>query len=418
MKQKLLNYVEENKEHLFRILCDLIEINTENDGQSGREKELAEYMDREFSKLSVESEVYSPDDVPGLTSHPDYLSGRHLESRPNVTARLKGTASEKSLMLAGHIDTVPIGDESLWTVPPVKGTVKDGRIYGRGACDDKFALAIELFLAKAVRELGIEFKNDIYLSGYVDEEYGGGDGALACCVKYPCDFYINMDSDYMDIIHCGVGGQRLALNLVYPGPKDSCEDMIEAIYLTKKEIDKFGSRRKAEMAETEYFKDTPIPGTALRYMNVVTGLNTNDRNRGVVDFAFYTDRPWEQIKAEYDELFESVNKALEPMGISIDTVTYRSRFFRYAVTNKDHECIRLIQKASKGLLGHEQKVCGMCLSDLNIFINNSGGNAVSCAVCRDFSVEGGCHLPDEYVVCDELVDFTKLIVEFIYEWDK
>ena len=42
MKQKLLNYIEENKDQLFKTLCDLIEINTENDGQSGREKELAE----------------------------------------------------------------------------------------------------------------------------------------------------------------------------------------------------------------------------------------------------------------------------------------------------------------------------------------------------------------------------------------
>ena len=237
MKKKLINYIEENKNELFDILCHLLSVNTENNGSYGNEREIAEYMNAEFSRLRVESQVYSPDDVEGLKSHPDYLAGRNLEMRYNVTARLKGKDSQKSLMLAGHIDTVPVGDLSLWTVPPVQGTIKDGRIYGRGANDDKFALAVELFLVRAVKKLGIEFKNDIYLSGYVDEEYGGGDGALACCVKYPCDFYLNMDSDYMDIIHCGVGGQRLAVNLVYPGPKDACDDMIEAIYFAKKEID-------------------------------------------------------------------------------------------------------------------------------------------------------------------------------------
>ena len=59
----------------------------------------------------------------------------------------------------------------------------------------------------------------------------------------------------------------------------------------------------------------------------------------------------------------------------------------------------------------------MCLSDLNLFINISGGNAVSWGVGRDFAVEGGAHQPDEYVACDDLVEFTKLIAQFIFDWD-
>ena len=241
---------------------------------------------------------------------------------------------------------------------------------------------------------------------------------MACSLKYPCDFYVNMDSDYMDIIHSGVGGQRLAINLRHGSLQNSCEDMIEAIYLTKKEIDKFGARRKAEMAQDFYYKNSNIPETALRYMNAVTGLNTNDRHLGVVDFAYYTNSPWEQIEREYEELFENVRRVLAPLDITIESVTYRSRFFRYATTEPRHPCIELLQKSAETVLEKSLKVTGMCLSDLNIFINNSGGNAISCGVCRDFGVEGGAHLPDEYVICDELVDFAKLMAEFILEWDE
>ena len=139
--------------------------------------------------------LYSPDEVEGILQHPDYLPGRNLKDRPNVSATLQGAAPEKTLLLAGHMDTVPVGDESLWTVPPVKGTIKDGWIFGRGANDDKWALATELFLAKAFTALGIKLKNNVVLGAYVDEEFGGGDGALALCLKHKADFAINMDSD-------------------------------------------------------------------------------------------------------------------------------------------------------------------------------------------------------------------------------
>lgn len=417
MLAKLLDYIEKNKAELFDLLCKTIELDTQNSGTDGLEKPLAEYMHKYFESIGVESDIYSPDDVPGLTEHDDYLAGRNLDHRPNVTAKLAGSNPKKALMLAGHIDTVPIGDLSLWTVDPLKGTIKNGNIYGRGACDDKFALAVEMFLAKAFKDLGIKIKNDVYLTGYVDEEFGGGDGALACCVKYPCDFYINMDSDYMDIIHSGVGGQRLAINLKHPDLLDSCEIMIEGIYITKKIIDKFGDRRKDEMSKNIYYKYTDIPKTALRYMNVVTGLNTNDRNRGVVDFAYYTDSPKEQIVAEYEEMFDEIRTAIAPLGLVIDSITYRSRFFKYAVSDRNHKYIKLLNNSAKKLLNRDLKLCGMCLSDLNLFINLSGGNAVSCGVCRGFADEGGSHQPDENVNCDELVDLAKLMAQFIFDWD-
>ena len=418
MKQALFAYVEAHKQELFDLLCAMIDINTENSGKTGREKPLAELMAREFSAIGVSCDLYTPDSVEGLTSHPDYLAGRHTDERPNITACLRGTAPRKALMLAGHLDTVPLGDEALWETPPTKGVIRNGRIYGRGACDDKFSLAVEVFLARAFRALGVPLENDVYLTGYVDEEYGGGDGALAACVKYPCDFAINMDSDDMDIIHCGVGGQRLALHLRHRETQDACNDMIEAIYLTKKCIDRFGERRRAEMAQNLYFKDTPIPQKALRYMNVATGLNTNDRHLGIVDFAYYTDSPREQIEAEYKALFAEIDRVLAPLSIYIEDITYRSRFFCYAAADKQHPNIGLLGRALKAQTGKEAKVCGMCLSDLNLFINTLGGNAVSCGVCRDFSEVGGSHQPDEFVVCEDMVLFTKAIIDFILEWDK
>ena len=318
-------------------------------------------------------------------------------------------------MLAGHLDTVPIGDRALWTTPPTTGVIRDGRVFGRGACDDKFALAVELFLAKAFRDLGITPPCDLYLNGYVDEEFGGGNGALAAVLRDPCDFAINMDSDHMDIVHCGVGGQRLALILRHREVQDACNDMIEAIHLTKQCIDRFGARRVSELSQNSYFKGTPIPQKALRYMNIVTGLNTNDRHLGTVDFAFYTDRPRAQIEAEYKVLFSEIEQALAPLHIFIDKIIWRSRFFNYAASDKTHPQIKRLRDVTEKQTGKAPAVCGMCLSDLNLFIHHSNGNAVSFGVGRDFAQVGGAHQPDEFVDCEELVRFVKVLAEFILE---
>ncbi len=81
--------------------------------------------------------------------------GLHVEvvgvnpQRPNVIARTSDE-SPTGLLLVGHLDTVPAGDEAAWTHPPFGGEEAGGRLYGRGAIDTKglhdvaalFALAL------------------------------------------------------------------------------------------------------------------------------------------------------------------------------------------------------------------------------------------------------------------------------------
>lgn len=74
-------------------------------------------------------------------------------------------------MLNGHIDTVPVGDESLWPHPPLGGVVADGRLWGRGACDMKSALACMVMAAADAAENG--FNGTLLVSGVVQEEVGG-----------------------------------------------------------------------------------------------------------------------------------------------------------------------------------------------------------------------------------------------------
>jgi len=76
-----------------------------------------------------------------------------------------------TLMLNGHIDTVPTGDETLWPHPPLEGVVADGRLWGRGASDMKSSLACMVVAAAEAAQRG--FSGTILVAGVVQEEIGG-----------------------------------------------------------------------------------------------------------------------------------------------------------------------------------------------------------------------------------------------------
>jgi succinyl-diaminopimelate desuccinylase len=64
--------------------------------------------------------------------------------RPSVAATFDGVGDGPRLVLNGHMDTVPIDDAEAWTEDPFDPTVRDGYLYGRGACDMKGGLATQI----------------------------------------------------------------------------------------------------------------------------------------------------------------------------------------------------------------------------------------------------------------------------------
>ncbi len=96
--------------------------------------------------------------------------------RENVVAAVQGRSESPRLVLLAHMDTVPVG--SGWTVGPLDGEIRDGRVYGRGAADMKAGLAVAVHLLRALAE-GDAPAGDVVLCATVDEEGPGMLGAHA-----------------------------------------------------------------------------------------------------------------------------------------------------------------------------------------------------------------------------------------------
>ena len=109
--------------------------------------------------------------------HPYVRRDRHYKGRHNLIARLPGTGGGRSLLLTGHMDTVPTRPNP-WRDSPFSGVVRSGRLYGRGSWDMKSGLAAQFGVAMALRKAGVRLAGDLLCESVIDEEFGGG-GAIA-----------------------------------------------------------------------------------------------------------------------------------------------------------------------------------------------------------------------------------------------
>lgn len=86
---------------------------------------------------------------------------------------------EELIGILGHIDVVPIGDESKWKFPPFSATEEDGYIYGRGTQDDKGPTIAAMYAVKALLDAGVKFGKRVRFIIGGDEE-----NLWRCIAKY------------------------------------------------------------------------------------------------------------------------------------------------------------------------------------------------------------------------------------------
>lgn len=411
---QLCNMIEERKDELFELLSELIKINSENFSSCGNEEACARHIFEMCQKMGMECDLYSPMDIPNFEANPDYLPGHNLENRYNVVVRYPGAQNTDELMLMAHTDTVKIGDLENWEKDPLSGEIADGKVFGRGACDDKYAVATALFIIKLLSESGFKPKKNLLFAAYSDEECGGSHGALAAVLKYPTKRIVNMDGKQDQIWHCGSGGGEFKYIFQTKAVVDSAIIAAKALPVVIDVIEEaFAAKRREELEGNRFYNGTIIPSTALRYMGARAGNSGSDLGKGEVHFVCYTDKTKEEIYDELKGVEELLREKLEPLGIDGGHFFPNTRFFHYVFCEPDSEDINLMLEAAEEAGTQKPLVCGSCLSDLSVISKYGSSRAFAFGCGRNFADVGGAHQPNEFIECDRLVNYAKTIAAYV-----
>jgi succinyl-diaminopimelate desuccinylase len=160
----LLAAIAGRRDEIVALTRELIRFPTVNPPGEGY-RECAAHLGERLRRRGFEVAYVRAEGAPGD-------SDRH--PRINVVARKESGRPGPCVHFNGHIDVVEAGEG--WTVPPFEGVVKDGRVYGRGACDMKGGIAAAVVAVEALLDSGLELPGALEISGTADEESGGYGG--------------------------------------------------------------------------------------------------------------------------------------------------------------------------------------------------------------------------------------------------
>lgn len=201
-----------DRDRLVADLQDLIRIPS----ITGSEEAVASWAVDALREVGLSVELVSPD--PAIVrADPDWPGEEMPRTSLPVAIGRAGRAGGRRVILSGHLDVVPPGDPTTWTVDPWGGEVRDGRLYGRGSCDMKGGVAAIL---AAVRALSVAGRLDA-LGGelmvvLVPSEEDGGQGTLAAIrAGATADLAIITEPSNLDVVVAHAGA--ITFRLTVPG---------------------------------------------------------------------------------------------------------------------------------------------------------------------------------------------------------
>ncbi|HEV7603520.1 MAG TPA: ArgE/DapE family deacylase, partial [Candidatus Limnocylindrales bacterium] len=183
---------------------------------TGAEEAVAGWAADALRDLGIAVETVRPD----LTEHrgdPDWPGDEMARSSLPVVIGRAGRSGGRRVILSGHLDVVPPGDPATWTVDPWGGEVRDGEVYGRGACDMKGGVASILAAVRAIRDAGELARLDGELMvAFVPSEEDGGQGTLAAIrAGVTGDLAIITEPSRLDVVVAHAGA--ITFRLTVPG---------------------------------------------------------------------------------------------------------------------------------------------------------------------------------------------------------
>lgn len=231
----------------------------------------------------------------------------HVDKYGNCICHIKGRKPGPKILFDGHMDTVPVPDESAWEHDPFGAEIVDGKMYGRGTSDMKGALssmmAAAIYYAK---DCDYNFPGDIYVAGVVHEECFEGVAAREISAYVKPDYVVIGEASQLNIKIGQRGRGELKVETFgVPAHSANPEKGVNAVYKMCKVIEAIQGLKPINhpvlgdgILELVDIKSSPYPGASV----------VPDYCRATYDRRLLVGETKESVLAPIQELLDQMMK--------------------------------------------------------------------------------------------------------------
>jgi len=408
---RVLKAVDEHGEVIVALLQRLIRIPSVNHPPTGDEKAIQEFYCQHLRTMGLVTQIFEADELPEFADHPGRLREHCMKDRPDVVGVLTGAGGGRSLMLVAHADVELPGGKEQWSDRDAfSGALRDGRVYGRGAGDDKWGMAIMATVPRILATAGFRLHGDLLVCSVTDEEQAGSNGAVALvCKGYQADACLLLDGCNEAVFPANLGGGNCDIQLSVPSPQTDARPLLDYFDHFRRAIRRFGKRRERKFLKHRYYSQGLYPGRAVRLSNICLG--TDDVTRGSFRVWFYL-LPGERaddIQARFEACL-SVSR-----GEGRFAVRWLSRFVPASEVDEAHPFVACLRDAFSTATGRPAEIHGGPMSDAGV-LNPYGAYPCVAFGPGHMGKEGAVHLADEFITADELMSSLKTAVIAAMSW--
>jgi succinyl-diaminopimelate desuccinylase len=336
----------------------------------------------------------------------------------NLVAAISGVGPGRRLVFNGHLDTFPVG-EGQWTFPPLGGTLKEGRIYGRGVSDMKAGIAATLTAVRILAGLRDRWRGELVVTLAGDEENMGSLGARWLLENVP--------EAKGDAMLCGDVGSPMVVRF---GEKGLCWVELEAqgrpahgahVHKGENAID----RLRRALDGLKRLENLPVEAPAAVMSAIASAKSVSEPlsgegeaetlqrvtvNIGTIQGGISPNLVPAQARAAADIRLpvgvsqEAVDAALHRELDACEGVTWRViRAYPPSFTPPDHEIVRRTVEAATTVFG-KAPVANMRVGASDARIYRMFGVPSVVFGCTPFNMGA----PDEHILVEELIAVAKV----------
>ena len=380
MESKFLKHV--SRDEIVAIVSELVRHDTTN--PPGNEHLCKEIVTDCMNRLGMEVSYYEKE--PGRT---------------NIVGRIG--EGGKSIGFVSHMDVVPPGEIDQWNTPPFEPTIIDGRIYGRGTLDDKGSFACAYSACSAFLAEHKDFDGTIYLIAAADEELGSELGIIylveECGVKF--DVAIIPDGGRMDLSIYGEKG-ILWVELASRGIQahGSTPELGRNAIVPLAEL--LAEIKSLDLGASY---DQAFDGWTMNVGTITGGSSTNTvpaMARATIDFRLPTGITKQQVLSKIDEKIEAVRHRSPDAELAArvlhETEPHLSDKNSVVIRSFDQAARRLGLPMNYETFGGNTVAKNLFFAGITSVVHYPGDDKLA-------------HVPNEFVIIDELVTGSVLYAE-------